>query len=67
MLPKQSFKKSVLLTEIKCLKEQLLHGGNPFVAPESWHDFLTDLKGKVQKVMAANEKLEQEMKDLGIK
>lgn len=48
-------------------EEQLLHGGNPFVAPESWHDFLTDLKDKVQKVMAANEKLEQEMKDLGIK
>ncbi len=47
-------------------EEQLLHGGNPFIAPDSWHSFLTDLKGKIQKVIADNEKLEQEMKALGL-
>lgn len=47
-------------------EEQLLHGGNPFIAPDSWHNFLTELKGKVQKVVTTNEKLEEEMKAMGL-
>jgi metallo-beta-lactamase class B len=47
-------------------EEQLLHGGNPFVAPESWHSFLTELREKVQQVMADNEKLAQEMEAMGL-
>ena len=45
-------------------EQQLREGGNPFVAPESWHDFLEELRGKVRQIMADNEKLEQEMEDL---
>lgn len=40
---------------------QLEKGENPFVAPNSWHDFLGELKGKVEKTILNNEKLEQEM------
>lgn len=42
---------------------QLEEGGNPFIAPDSWHDFLTKLKTKVEKVIAANEALEQELNE----
>lgn len=48
-------------------EEQLLHGGNPFIAPESWREFLTDLKGKIQKTIQGNEELEKEMNALGLK
>ncbi len=47
--------------------QQLAEGGNPFVAPDSWHSFLSELKGKVEKVMADNEQLEKEMEALGCK
>ena len=47
-------------------EKQILNGGNPFVSPESWHTFLTDLKGKIKNVMAENEKLEEELKALGL-
>ncbi len=47
-------------------QEQLLHGGNPFIAPESWHTFLTELREKVYKIIADNEKLEQEMEAMGL-
>ena len=47
--------------------EQLLHGGNPFVAPDSWHTFLTEQKEKVQTIIASNEKMKQEMEALGLK
>ncbi len=47
-------------------EEQLLHGGNPFIAPESWNNFLSDLESKVRKTMAANEKLEEELKAMGL-
>lgn len=47
-------------------QEQLLHGGNPFVAPESWHNFLTELRGTVLRTMAENEKLEQELEAMGL-
>lgn len=46
--------------------EQIAHGGNPFVAPDSWHAFLTKQKEKVQKIIDKNEELAQEMKALGL-
>ena len=36
-------------------------GGNPFIAPESWHEFLEKLKSKVKKTISENEKLKKEM------
>lgn len=44
--------------------QQLAEGGNPFIAPDSWHDFLTELKADVENVMASNEALEAEMAEL---
>ena len=46
-------------------EQQLLHGGNPFVNPDSWQTFLLALKGKVQKVIADNQQMEKEMEELG--
>lgn len=45
-------------------KLQLEEGGNPFIAPSSWHDFLTELKGQIQTKIRENEALKQEMKAL---
>ncbi|MBQ2704315.1 MAG: MBL fold metallo-hydrolase [Clostridia bacterium] len=45
--------------------KQIEEGGNPFIAPDSWHKFLGELKTKVEKVIAENEKLEQEFLALG--
>lgn len=45
-------------------EQQLQQGGNPFVAPDSWHSFLTELRQKIEKVMQDNEALEREMKAL---
>ena len=47
-------------------QKQLEEGGNPFVAPDSWHAFLSDLKAKIKTVMANNEALEAQMRELGI-
>ncbi len=41
--------------------KQLLEGGNPFIAPDSWHEFLDDLKVKVQKTISNNEELEKKL------
>lgn len=46
--------------------KQLEEGGNPFIAPDSWHEFLSGLKEKTEKIIADNAALEQEMKELGI-
>lgn len=43
---------------------QLKEGGNPFVAPDSWHDFLNELKAKVEKIIKDNEALEKKMDEL---
>ncbi len=43
-------------------EQQLLVGGNPFVAPESWHTFLEGLKEQVERIIRSNEELEEEMK-----
>ena len=40
-------------------ERQLREGGNPFIAPGSWREFLDDLRGKVQKVIKDNEELEK--------
>ena len=45
-------------------KQQIKEGGNPFVAPDSWHNFLTDLKEKIEKTIKYNEELEHEMNEL---
>ena len=42
-------------------EKQLQEGGNPFIAPDSWHEFLDDLKRKVQKTIKDNEELEKEL------
>ena len=39
---------------------------NPFIAPNSWQDFLSDMKTKIKTVMANNEALETQMRELGI-
>ncbi len=47
-------------------EKQLREGGNPFINTESWHEFLTDLKGKIRAKIALNEEMEKEMKALGL-
>lgn len=42
-------------------KQQIEKGGNPFIAPNSWHDFLSDLKAKTEKIIKDNEILKAEM------
>lgn len=44
-------------------KQQIEEEGNPFIAPNSWHDFLNELKGKTEKIIKDNEALKQEMRD----
>ncbi len=39
-------------------------GGNPFLAPESWQSFLTELQKKVRKTMADNEEMAKEMQSV---
>ena len=45
-------------------EQQIKEGGNPFVAPESWHDFLGQLKIKIEKIIEENEVLKKEMAEL---
>ncbi len=42
-------------------EQQLKEGGNPFIAPDSWHTFLTELRKKVEKIIIDNENLEKEI------
>ena len=42
-------------------EKQLLEGGNPFIAPDSWHEFLDALKVKVKKTIKDNEELKKEL------
>ena len=41
--------------------KQLEEGGNPFVDSESWHNFLSEMKTKIQKVIIENEELKKEI------
>lgn len=43
--------------------KQLEEGGNPFIAPDSWHTFLTELREKVEKIIIHNENLEKEISE----
>lgn len=43
-------------------KRQIEEGGNPFISPNSWHDFLNELKDKTEKIIKDNEALKQEMR-----
>ena len=45
-------------------EKQIREGGNPFVAPDSWHEFLTNLKETVGKSAESNEALKHEMEQL---
>ena len=45
-------------------EKQQKEGGNPFIAPESWHDFLGELKTKVEQIITDNENLEKELSNL---
>jgi len=43
---------------------QLECGGNPFIAPESWHNFLSELKTKINKVISDNRELKEKISSL---
>lgn len=43
-------------------EQQLKEGGNPFIAPDSWREFLIGLKAKINAVIEQNEALEKQMK-----
>lgn len=45
-------------------EQQLKEGGNPFIAPESWHNFLTELKESVEEKIKENDALKLEMQNL---
>ena len=43
-------------------EQQLKEGGNPFIDPDGWREFLIGLKAKINAVIAQNEALEKQMK-----
>lgn len=45
-------------------EQQLKEGSNPFVAPDSWHNFLETLKNRVEEIIVENENLEKEVSEL---
>jgi len=45
-------------------EKQLREGGNPFISPDSWNDFLDELKAKIERITAENEIMEQEIADM---
>lgn len=45
-------------------EQQLEKGGNPFIAPDSWHTFLEDLRIKVEQIIVENENLEKEIRSI---
>lgn len=45
-------------------EKQLKEGGNPFIAPDSWHTFLAEQREKVEKIIIDNENMEKEIEDL---
>ena len=44
--------------------QQSKDGKNPFVVPEDWHNFLSNLKANVEKVINDNEELDKKLSDL---
>lgn len=45
-------------------EKQLKEGGNPFIAPDSWRNYLGEMKIKIEKIIEDNSKLEEEIKKL---
>ena len=45
-------------------EKQLKEGGNPFIAPDSWHNFLDEMKVKINKIIADNKEMEKEISKL---
>lgn len=45
-------------------EKQLADGGNPFIAPDSWCTFLTELKTKVENIIRNNDELDKKMSEL---
>ena len=43
-------------------EQQLKEGGNPFIDPDGWREFLIGLKAKINAIIAQNEALEKQMK-----
>lgn len=43
--------------------QQLEEGGNPFIAPDSWHTFLGALKEKIKQIIVDNENMEKEFNE----
>ena len=44
-------------------EQQIKEGGNPFIAPDSWQKFLSQLKAKVQTIIQENQALKKEIED----
>lgn len=44
-------------------QKQLIDGGNPFIAPESWQEFLGGLRTRIETIIKDNEKLEKELSE----
>ena len=42
-------------------EKQIAEGGNPFIAPDSWHNFLNELKTKINTIIKDNEEMEKEI------
>ncbi|MBQ4517670.1 MAG: MBL fold metallo-hydrolase [Clostridia bacterium] len=42
-------------------EKKLAEGGNPFIAPDSWQSFLTELRAKAEKIIIDNKKLDEEV------
>ncbi len=45
-------------------EKQLKEGGNPFIAPESWHEFLEGTRTQVEGRMIKNEEMAKEIENL---
>lgn len=45
-------------------KKQIDEGGNPFVAPDSWHTFLGGLRTNIEGKIAQNEEMEKEINNI---
>ena len=44
--------------------KQIEEGGNPFIDPDSWHTFLSELKTNIEKKIAENEEMKKEISEL---
>lgn len=44
--------------------QQLEEGGNPFIDPDSWHEFLRDVQDKTKKLMQDNEALNKKLDEI---